>query len=77
MNVYFMSWKPDAGVYGEAAGLAAGNRVLDLVVTHGDESFPWEIVDGCDPIASGAAATAAEARRAAENAARRSLIHAA
>ncbi|MBW9063823.1 hypothetical protein JNB71_10870 [Rhizobium herbae] len=77
MKLQFMSWKPDADVYGESAGMAFGDRVLDLVVTHGEEIFPWEIVDGCEPIASGEAKSAAEARRAAETAGRRAFIRAA
>ncbi|TAY24460.1 hypothetical protein ELH92_25900 [Rhizobium ruizarguesonis] len=77
MDLQFMNWKPDADVFGEAAGLAFGSRVLDLVVTHGDKTFPWEVVDGCDSIASGTAASADEARRAAETAGRRAFIRAA
>lgn len=77
MELYIMPWKPDADVYGEAAGLACDDRVLDLVVTYGDEVFPWEVVDGCDSIAKGTATSAAEARRAAEIAGRRSFIRAA
>jgi hypothetical protein len=78
MDLYFMGWKPDADVYGEAAGLACDGRVLDLVVTHcGDGSFFWEVIDDDltdERIASGTAASAAEARRAAETAGRRALI---
>ncbi|MDL2410653.1 hypothetical protein PY650_34815 [Rhizobium calliandrae] len=77
LKLQFMGWKPDADVYGEAAGMASDGRVLDLVVTHGDEIFPWEVVDGCDPIAFGEATSAAEARRAAETAGRRAFIRAA
>lgn len=79
MNVHFLPWKPDPDVCGESAGMASGDRVLDLVTTHGDdgETFPWEVVDGCDSIASGTAASAADARRAAETAGRRAFIRAA
>jgi hypothetical protein len=77
MDLYVMPWKPDADVYGETAGLACDDRVLDLVVTHGDKTFPWEVVDGCDSIASGTATSADEARRAAEVAGRRAFIRAA
>ncbi len=66
MNVHFMGWKPDTHVFGEAAGMAFGDRVLDLVATHGDETFPWEVVDGTTSIASGTANSADEAGRAAE-----------
>ncbi len=78
MKLQFLRWKPDADVCGEAAGMAFGDRVLDLVVVHGndDETFPWEVNDG-DVIASGTATSAAEARRAAESAARREFIRAA
>lgn len=75
MDLYLMGWKPDADVYGEAAGLACDGRVLDLVVTYcGDGTFAWEVVDECDSIASGTVTSAAEARRAAETAGRRALI---
>ena len=81
MNIRFLGWKPDAEVYGEAAGLAFGKRVLDLVVTYcGDGSFFWEVVDDDltdERIASGTAVSAAEARRAAETAGRRAFIRAA
>lgn len=78
MDLYFMGWKPDADVFGEAAGLACDSRVLDLVVTHCDDgTFSWEIVDGCDSIASDTAASVDEARRAAEVAGRRAFIRAA
>ncbi|NRF10801.1 hypothetical protein [Agrobacterium pusense] len=77
MDLYVMPWKPDDDVYGEAAGLACDDRVLDLVVTHGDGTFYWEVVDGCDSIACGTATSAAEARRAAETAGRRAFIRAA
>lgn len=77
MDLYVMPWKPDADVFGEAAGLACDDRVLDLVVTHGDETFPWEVVDGTTSLASGTAASADEARRAAETAGRRAFIRAA
>ena len=71
MTAYFMGWNPDADVYGEAAGLMFGDRFLDLVYTRAvGDTFPWDVVDGCDVIAK----TAAEARRAAENAGRRALI---
>lgn len=76
MDLYVMPWKHDADVFGEAAGLACDDRVLDLVVTYGDDTFPWEVVDGCDSIASGTAASAAEARRAAETAGRRAFFRA-
>lgn len=78
MNVYFMGWKSDADVCGEAAGMAFHNRFLDLVVTYGnDGKFYWEVVDGCDRVDSGEANSAAEARRAAETAGRRAFIRAA
>ncbi|WP_165932850.1 hypothetical protein [Rhizobium sp. BK251] len=70
-----MPWKTDADVCGEAAGMSCDGRVLDVVVTYcGDGSFFWEVVDGCDSIASGTAASAADARRAAEAAGRRAFI---
>lgn len=78
MDLYEMPWKPDAEVCGEAAGMSCDGRVLDLVVTYcGNGIFAWEVVDECDSIASGTAATAAEARRAAETAGRRAFMRAA
>ncbi|WP_332302067.1 hypothetical protein [Rhizobium sp. GR12] len=78
MELYVMPWKRDADVYGEAAGMMCDDRVLDLVVTYcADGTFSWEVVDGCDGIDSGTAASAAEARRAAEAAGRRAFIRAA
>ncbi|KJF66024.1 hypothetical protein RS75_20345 [Rhizobium nepotum 39/7] len=77
MELYVMPWKPDADVYGEAAGMMCDGRVLDLVVTHGDGVFTWEVVDGCDSLAGDTATSAAEARRAAEAAGRRAFIRAA
>lgn len=78
MTAYFMGWQPDAGVYGEAAGLAFGGRVLDLVVTYSDDgTFEWDVIDdSCtdERIASGRAVSAAEARRKAEAAARREAL---
>lgn len=78
MDLYFMGWKPDADVYGEAAGLACDGRVLDLVVTYcGNGTFAWEVVDDdCaeERIASGTTTNIEEARRAAETAGRRALI---
>lgn len=75
MTVRLIKWKPDADVYGEAAGLVFGDRVLDLVVTYcGDGTFEWDVVDACDFIASGVTVTAAEARRASEDAGLRALI---
>lgn len=78
LKLQFMRWRPDADVCGESAGMAFGDRVLDLVTTHGDDgkTYPWEVVDGCDVIASGTATSAAEARRAAETAGRRAFIRA-
>ena len=32
MELYFINWKPDADVCGEAAGMSCDGRVLDLVV---------------------------------------------
>ncbi len=80
MDLYFMPWEPDNDVYGEAAGMSCDGRVLDLVVTHGDETFSWEVVDDSrvdNRIAKGTAASADEARRAAETAGRRAFIRAA
>lgn len=81
MELYFMPWKRDADVYGEAAGMSCDGRVLDLVVTYcGDGSFFWEVVDDdlIDArIAFGTAASAAEARRGAEAGGRRAFIRAA
>lgn len=78
MNVFYISWKPDADVCGEAAGLCFAGRVLDLVVTYGGNGlFYWEVVDACMPIASGTETSAAAARRAAETAARLEAIRAA
>ncbi|RCW23171.1 hypothetical protein DFR48_10740 [Ciceribacter lividus] len=81
LKLQFMGWKPDADVCGEAAGMAFGKRVLDLVVTYcGDGSFFWEVVDDdlTDArIAFGTVTSAAEARRAAETAVRRAFIRAA
>lgn len=75
MTAQFVSWKPDADVYGEAAGLAFRDRVLDLVITYcGDGTFEWEVVDACDVIACGITVSASEARHAAENAGRRALL---
>lgn len=69
--VQFIQWMRDDDVCGEAAGMAAGGRVLDLVVTYcGDGTFTWEVVDACDRIASGAGHTAEDAKRECENAAR-------
>lgn len=81
MDLYVMPWKPDADVCGEAAGMSCDGRVLDLVVTFcADGTFFWEVVDDHlveERIASGTTASAAEARRAAETAARRAFIRAA
>jgi hypothetical protein len=75
MTAYFMNWKPDAEVGGEAAGLAFGDRVLDLVITYCDNgTFAWDVVDECESIATGTAASIAEARRAAERTARREAL---
>ena len=75
MELQHLPWTEDADVCGEAAGFAFGDRVLDLVVTHcGDGTFEWDVVDGCELIASGIAVTAAEARREAEDAGRRALF---
>ncbi|WP_418136373.1 hypothetical protein [Agrobacterium sp. El2ro-1b] len=58
--------------------MSCDGRVLDLVVTYcADGTFLWEVVDGCNSIASATAASAAEARRAAEAAGRRAFIRAA
>ena len=77
MTIHFMAWKPEPDVFGEAAGLAYGERVLDLVYTIAfDKTFPWDVVDGCDIIASGIATTATEAKRAAEDAGRRAFFRA-
>lgn len=76
MDWYCIPWKRDLDVFGEAAGLVCDDRVLDLVVTHAP-GFPWEVVDGCESIARGTAASAAEARRASETAGRRAFIRAA
>lgn len=78
MQVRFIGWKPDAEVYGEAAGITFGRRVLDLVITYGgDGTYIWEVDDGCDSIATGTSGTVEGGKRACENAARRSLIGAA
>ncbi|MDE1993159.1 MAG: hypothetical protein KGI75_11705 [Rhizobiaceae bacterium] len=81
MDLYVMPWKPDTDVCGEAAGMSCDGRVLDLVVTYcADGTFAWEVVDDDraeERIASGTAASAAEARRAAEAAGRRAFIRAA
>lgn len=74
MQVKFIPWEHDADVYGEAAGMAYGDRVLDLVVTHGNENFPWDIVDGTTRVVSGIAKNANEAKRAAETAGRREFM---
>ncbi|HEV7245975.1 MAG TPA: hypothetical protein VGN93_03170 [Shinella sp.] len=75
MTVKFLPWRPDADVYGEAAGVAFGSRFLDLVVTYcGDQTFEWEVVDACDVIEGGITVSAVEARRAAEFAGRRALF---
>lgn len=78
MDLYIMPWKPDADVCGEAAGLACDDRVLDLVVTYcADGTFLWEVVDGCNSIASGTTTSVDEARRAAETTGRRAFMRAA
>lgn len=78
MTALFMSWQPNSDVYGEAAGLAFGGRVLDLVVTHCDDgTFEWDVIDNSctdERIAYGTAFSAAEARREAESAARREAL---
>ncbi|MGO6833405.1 hypothetical protein ACCS37_32265 [Rhizobium ruizarguesonis] len=74
MSLNFVAWKPDADVYGEAAGMSFGERVFDLVVTYGHDEYPWDVVDGCQILASGVAESASEARRAAETAGRREGI---
>lgn len=75
MELQHLPWSKDDDVCGEAAGFAFGDSFLDLVVTYcGNGTFEWDVVDGCDLIASGIAITAAEARRAAEHAGRRALI---
>lgn len=78
MTAYFIGWESDADVCGEAAGLAFGGRVLDLVVTHRDDgTFEWDVIDdSCtdERIAYGTAFSAAEARRKAESAARREAL---
>jgi hypothetical protein len=81
MDLYIIPWKSDADVCGEAAGMSCDGRVLDLVVTYcADGTFAWEVVDDDraeERIASGIAASAPEARRAAEAAGRRAFIRAA
>lgn len=75
MTVKFIPWQPDADVCGFAAGLAAGNRVLDLVhIKASNGTFLWEVIDGCEVVAFDIAWSAADARRAAENAGRRALF---
>lgn len=75
MELQHLPWQDDADVCGEAAGFAFCDRFLDLVCTRASSNtFPWDVVDGCDVIASGIAKTAAEARRAAEDAGRRALF---
>lgn len=78
MDLYVMPWKPDADVYGEAAGMSCDGRVLDLIVTYcADGTFAWEVVDDGraeERIASDIATSAAEARRAAETAGRRAFL---
>lgn len=74
-NWTFFKWEPDASVFGEVAGLADDDVLLDLVVTYAaDKTFHWEVIDETTIIAHGIAQTAAEARHAAETAARRALI---
>jgi hypothetical protein len=75
MDFYFIPWKPDTDVFGEAAAMSCDSRVLDLVVTYcGDGTFQWEVVDGCDRLTGGNVASLHEARLAAEAAGRRAFI---
>lgn len=75
MHTQFLPWRPDADVFGEAAAILIGDRLIDLVVTEGfDGKFYWEIVDGVEALDSGVHETKEGARRAAENAARRKIF---
>ncbi|WP_416064591.1 hypothetical protein ACK9YZ_16945 [Rhizobium sp. ZK1] len=75
MNMHLIPWRPDADIFGEAAGLVYCDRILDLVATPTNERCAWDVVDGCDILASGIAGSMAEAKRAAETAARREVLH--
>ena len=73
--VKFLRWEIDADVCGETAAFAIGARELDLVVTfRGDGAYSWDVVDASNLITSGVANTVNEARKAAENAGRRTFI---
>ncbi|MGR9423634.1 hypothetical protein [Rhizobium leguminosarum] len=73
-DLQLISWQPDADVFGEAAGIHYSGRLLDLVVTPSNGRWVWDVVDGCDILASGIAGSMAEAKRAAEEAARREAM---
>lgn len=78
MTVQFTNfhWQPDADVCGIAAGMAFGDRFLDLVVTFGgDGTFIWDVVEA-GILASGTSDTLEAAKRDCENAARRIMIRA-
>ncbi len=73
-DLQLIPWQPDADVFGEAAGIQYSGRLLDLVVTPSNGRWVWDVVDGCDILASGIAGSMAEAKRAAEEAARREAM---
>jgi hypothetical protein len=78
MTVQFTNfqWEPDADVCGIAAGMALGDRFLDLVVTFAsDGTFVWDVVEA-DVLISGTSDTLEAAKRDCENAARRIMIRA-
>jgi hypothetical protein len=76
MYVQFISWQPDAEIFGIAAGMAFGDRVLDLVVTYcSDGTFTWDVVEA-DILMSGTSGTLEAAKCDCENAARRIMIRA-
>lgn len=77
-NWTFFSWEREAIVHGEVAALKVGAHAVELVFTKAaDRTFHWEVLDDAhaNAIATGIETTKAKARRAAETAARRALIH--
>lgn len=71
----FLAWAPDSDVCGEAAAIAYGNRLIELISTRcADGSYAWEIVEGCTSLGFGRVDGNETARRAAETAARRALL---